>query len=326
MVSHDTREARGGTVSTATYSIADYIADGNPLHLYDGSMFKSPDDEAAFVKDAERVRADEPAQWYFLDESVDDWSLGGKQYGPLRLPYPAMWVEWSAPQEYRAEGRTARNPNSSYALACREVDKEELLAELARLAPVAEARRNLMWASRVVHCHVYAMSRQTGLVYVMGTVLIGTDDLGAYKGMFRMTYGRYAPEDNAILGQSLAEASRPGLIAVGLMNCRNVEISHPMSPRLRKTGPRVKRMPRLSFRTIRLPLPASASTASKAEVAQNAMPFHMVRGHFKTYTEDAPLMGRFTGTYWWGAQARGSKANGIVKKDYAVGAGPNPYR
>jgi hypothetical protein len=30
------------------------------------------------------------------------------------------------------------------------------------------------------------------------------------------------------------------------------------------------------------------------------------------------LFGRVTGTWWWGPQARGSKAQGIVEKDYRV--------
>ena len=47
---------------------------------------------------------------------------------------------------------------------------------------------------------------------------------------------------------------------------------------------------------------------------------HICRGHFKTFTSDAPLLGRFTGTYWWTPQVRGSKSAGTVIKDYRVTA------
>lgn len=55
---------------------------------------------------------------------------------------------------------------------------------------------------------------------------------------------------------------------------------------------------------------------SPADVA-----FHMCRGHFKTYTEDAPLFGKYTGTFWWQPQARGKKESGVITKDYSVTLG-----
>lgn len=45
---------------------------------------------------------------------------------------------------------------------------------------------------------------------------------------------------------------------------------------------------------------------------------HICRGHFKTYTEEKPLFGSITGTYWWANQVRGSKERGEVKKRYQV--------
>ena len=47
---------------------------------------------------------------------------------------------------------------------------------------------------------------------------------------------------------------------------------------------------------------------------------HICRGHFKTFTPDAPLLGRHTGTYWWTPQVRGSHGSGLVLKDYRVNA------
>ncbi len=45
---------------------------------------------------------------------------------------------------------------------------------------------------------------------------------------------------------------------------------------------------------------------------------HICRGHFKTYTSEAPLFGRVTGTYWWADQVRGWAEEGVVGKDYRV--------
>lgn len=45
---------------------------------------------------------------------------------------------------------------------------------------------------------------------------------------------------------------------------------------------------------------------------------HMMRGHFKTYTPEAPLFGKRVGTWWWQPGLRGNVEKGIVLKDYAV--------
>jgi hypothetical protein len=48
------------------------------------------------------------------------------------------------------------------------------------------------------------------------------------------------------------------------------------------------------------------------------MPLHVCRGHYRTYTADAPLFGRYTGRYYVPSHARGTAKNGIVDKDYVV--------
>jgi hypothetical protein len=50
----------------------------------------------------------------------------------------------------------------------------------------------------------------------------------------------------------------------------------------------------------------------------NFNPLHICRGHFKTFTNEHPLFGRHTGTYWWSDQVRGKREIGIVEKDYSL--------
>lgn len=45
---------------------------------------------------------------------------------------------------------------------------------------------------------------------------------------------------------------------------------------------------------------------------------HRVRGHFKHYTEDAPLFGKWSGAYFWPDRMRGNKAVGTINKSYKV--------
>jgi len=51
---------------------------------------------------------------------------------------------------------------------------------------------------------------------------------------------------------------------------------------------------------------------------RNAM--HWCRGHFRTYTEDAPLFGKVTGTFWIDSHVRGDRTTGKVDKGYAIDA------
>ena len=43
---------------------------------------------------------------------------------------------------------------------------------------------------------------------------------------------------------------------------------------------------------------------------------HLVRGHFKTWTEEAPLFGRLVGTWWCEPHSRGDADVGAVRKAY----------
>jgi hypothetical protein len=51
-----------------------------------------------------------------------------------------------------------------------------------------------------------------------------------------------------------------------------------------------------------------------------ATTLHRVRGHFKTFTAERPLMGKHVGTCWWGWQLRGdpNPNRGIVTSDYQI--------
>ncbi|MGI9255064.1 MAG: hypothetical protein ACR2J8_15075, partial [Thermomicrobiales bacterium] len=61
-------------------------------------------------------------------------------------------------------------------------------------------------------------------------------------------------------------------------------------------------------------------TTAEQEANDSADPrrMHVARGHFKTYTTEKPLFGKYTGTYWWDAHVRGDIAAGRVRKTYTV--------
>lgn len=111
------------------------------------------------------------------------------------------------------------------------------------------------------------------------------------------------------------------LNVIGLMNCKNVGMDRHARgvAKPRSSSRKLRRAtPKLDFHTISLPGEIHSGGGLKGpsvgEVAK-----HKVRGHFATYTEDAPLFGKHVGTYWKPWHIRGNAAHGITVTDYKVG-------
>lgn len=110
--------------------------------------------------------------------------------------------------------------------------------------------------------------------------------------------------------------------ALGLINCRNVDTQEAPRIRLRRNGTQKRRgqpAPTIRYNTIILPGGGSQWQGTKGSGTHRATALHRVRGHFKTFTADRPLMGQHVGTYWWGWQVRGNADNGVVVSDYRLG-------
>ncbi len=110
------------------------------------------------------------------------------------------------------------------------------------------------------------------------------------------------------------------LFAVSLMHCKNVDVEEVEPPeRLSKRNQQRHGTPLVSYRV--LEVGAMTRTLDRdgrsSEVGLGGA-LHICRGHFKTFTEDAPLFGSRTGTYWWADHVRGDAALGQVDKSYKV--------
>jgi hypothetical protein len=120
----------------------------------------------------------------------------------------------------------------------------------------------------------------------------------------------------------VAELLFPVLLTISFMHCKNVtlrSVSPPLklSRKHRKNhGQDLVRYHVLEVGAIRRILDIHTKGAPGG--LRHAL--HICRGHFKTFTPDAPLLGRHVGTYWWDPQVRGAQEHGTVLKDYRVRA------
>jgi hypothetical protein len=123
------------------------------------------------------------------------------------------------------------------------------------------------------------------------------------------------PDDpaNAVLDSWLDTA----LMVVSMVNCSNVGLDDetPSYPRPARRRLARKGKPLVTFK--RLHIKPYKSHAPSGEHGEGGVAVHIVRGHFKTYTEERPLFGKRTGTYWWQPMLRGTE-NRFVLKDYEV--------
>ena len=110
------------------------------------------------------------------------------------------------------------------------------------------------------------------------------------------------------------------LFAVSLMHCKNVTL-HPVDPpdRLSRKHERKHGLPLTRYHVLDI-APMRQILDGEGEAQTKGLPhaLHICRGHFKTFTEQAPLFGRHVGTYWWPSYVRGSAEGAVVEKDYRV--------
>jgi hypothetical protein len=109
------------------------------------------------------------------------------------------------------------------------------------------------------------------------------------------------------------------VFVISLMNCRNVElVDNPLNRQQRRRNEQGKGIKTHSYYTLKIKPMGKVYEPTGEGNKGNKHRLHIMRGHFKTYSDDAPLFGKFTGTYYWGASVRGNADKGTIKKDYEV--------
>ena len=119
-------------------------------------------------------------------------------------------------------------------------------------------------------------------------------------------------------GQTYERIITAALFVINFLNCKNV-ILEEQEPSKRERRMEQKHG-KQAFRYHLLKVRSASKTYALGDGkgSRDQYSTHIVRGHFKTYTDAAPLMGRFVGTYWWDAHVAGRDKAHVVDKDYAV--------
>jgi len=248
-----------------------------------------------------------------------DIGIDFDKIGPVRLPYPTMFMEYHEPM--------LSNPADP-----------DMPTKIGFLITESDDHRSILMRAYFLFQSDGALNDVITLEYTIDENGFLVYSTGAEDGNWKAAVdnGKGGVEVLAHWDDDLswglenikdftpivAALARVCLTALGLINCRNVTVWDGGRIRQGRSGSEKRRgipATELRYSTIILPGGGSERVGTGPSSHHRASAVHRVRGHFKTYTADAPLMGRHVGTYWWGWNIRGSIESGVVESDYTLG-------
>lgn len=253
----------------------------------------------------------------FLPAGIDDPSFVGK-VGPVRPGGEALWIEAEVPDGLPTRPKVRR---------------------IGAMVHNSRTRTSFIAGAWTGAEHEYWIE-----IYLRDTDGISTrleqdvrfrlDERGLLTGLesvaYRPVLGPRSPlrdpskPERGYLIEDTQEVSVEAInrifFALALMNCRNVSLRERGAGRSTGAGPTGD-----AFHEVVIDGNVRGSSGSagtgRESAGEAAGRRHLARGHFKTFTEDAPQLGKHVGTYWWGWQVRGQEAKGVIEKSYALRAG-----
>jgi len=254
----------------------------------------------------------------FLTEMGYDLANLREDLGCVRLPWQRAWVEY-----YEDTGNVKRV--GCHVAPMAEEEKEVLVDRLNQKQiesllgneEVEHAVSMLIFNSLGKRTWEYA-----GILYLFldeDGRLVSEEGKRIYP-MYSDRYKRFAKNpDPARLQTTMVIQAMPVLLGFAFAHCPNVVISEDQKPEaVRKKRIKSGKNPGQTFKVLDIePLKEEirreSSETGESEVERAR---HKVRGHFKHYTEDAPLFGHTTGNIWCPPHERGDEDEGHVDKEY----------
>ena len=123
--------------------------------------------------------------------------------------------------------------------------------------------------------------------------------------------------------QEMKDEMNVAMVMIDIINCQNIITKNVIPPeKLNRKRIRNGKLPLYSYKILEVvkgkPKTKNAGSVPWDYKSPEAVRFHLCRGHFKTFTEERPLFGKYSGTFWWNPQSRGDRSKGVVEKDYKV--------
>ena len=236
-------------------------------------------------------------------------------------PHPIVWAEFT----------DGDNPSYNIGYLCVRQDIDQVRAKLPPEIVFTDARWHVSFfmfhRKRDIKENTLVLFEGKGIeVYYM---LLNKDGTLTEQNGRKVVFGGFSSGFEKILeeaGNPLPENQVSSdleylatvLFGFCLTHCKNTVIEE-VEP---FTGEKKKRnrhgRPGVKYKVLKIK-PMGATHKGVGQYTGGSTPsMHIRRGHFKTFTEDAPLFGKWTGLYWWESAVVAKKSKTKTTKDYAV--------
>jgi hypothetical protein len=292
----------------------------------------------AFKREASIVDISNVGKWFYEDDDREHWDLD--DFPSMLSPWPVSWFEYRVPQTSNSDGvlvplatQLSARGRAAYGTLCltgklddpdEAMESDPLLSLLAEASGVDEGGlpRIDHWPSRPAFMSVFRQFLEVDeeLLPLILTVAHYLDEAG--RAIPECSRINAAPEQFAPHANSMNGGLLPVYYAISLLHCKNVGIATTAVPeKVRQKRLKAGREPGVSFKTLVIePLRAQARREASGGEASSKRAMHIARGSFATYTEEKPLFGRVTGTFWRPAHVRGGRRDARTEKEYEIRA------
>ena len=294
--------------------------------------------EAKMIKNATIVVADEVVDFWALHDQ-QEWQIvdgdGGVSDTPnLAPPFPLMFITGKEPQTVKTRDGLERPQHTGErgAMICAfdtRVEKESpcwsqlIQCGAKNVNPtIQEYVASARWALMISLWTTTGAPPISGRPLWMGYMAwVFLDQLGRPTNMLRN--GPTITACEKIDGStSMLNVITTTALTIYFMHCKNIQLGDatadhsPSRKWLRRKKTDLLKHYSLSISPFRETLRKQGGIEKNG--AKKAL--HICRGHFATYTENAPLFGKHTGVFFRPQHTRGHQSHGEVKKDYQVGS------
>lgn len=253
-------------------------------------------------------------------------------FGELLLPFDYMWIEWFSVRNFGTANKDAVPLH--IAMECLRLCSRTADGLLQEGEALTSDVGKYDWC---VTPWLFNLADQVP-VEIQNVVLVQFNDEGQFLGVsarectskgwvacpatdFQNVEEVLDPQGRRVglvAVSTLIDMMWNGLVGLGFMNCKNVGLQRVERPVKQPRKARRQRPPKVDYHTIVLPRPKGAPSGNGSANKTGEIPLHHVRGHFKTYTPQAPLLGKHVGTYWWSHYVAGNPERGEVISDYRI--------
>lgn len=312
----------------------------------EAAVTKMHRDSRNMLAHAQIFSIDNVAEYFYAGNDQEIWHER-EDFPNVAPPFPVFWMEWKRPSVIvsKVHGLTKTDGQADVTGVLMRVAKVESQNEAVNLlrhwfrnyGPIAAEARlesSIQFLTRdrsapprwVFHASVFI---QDSRLYADGLPIGPTFEyMNTIDAEGRLTGGpsMLIPIPQEIVdehgGHHYSGTMFPVFMALSLLHCKNVHTQDHVTPaKLARSIEKKHGVPPVSYKTLAIePMTRQIVKPKNGGDTGRQMGLHIMRGGFRTYTEERPLFGKHAGTWWWDSFLRGDAKAGVVEKDYQVQA------